>query len=232
MPVPNIEDPKVPSVVYAEKDGVILEMNVYDGTKLFNVGETVKRGDILVSGVTGSFASGTRTEHAMAYVTARTVYTYSASAPKETAIKNYTGQTKTRYAIMLAGRRYNLYSDGSVPFESCDTETAETVLKLPGGDVLPLGIVKIKYSEYEVYSAMQETKQCAEVLKTELSQKLKDDVGEGSVTAAEFNVSEKDGVVTVKLMAECIERIDAVRPMTDEEIAEGIKREAEKAPKW
>lgn len=232
VPVPKIEDPKVPSVVYADRDGVILEMNVYDGTKMFNVGETVKAGDILVSGVTGSFASGTRTEHAMAYVTARTVYSYSASAPAETLVKDYTGNTKSRYALVIAGKRLDLYSDGKVPFENCDTETSETVLKLPGGGVLPIGIIKIKYSEYETISVVEETNQCAEILKTELSRKLKDDVGEGTVTAAEFNVSEKDGIVTVTLTAECRERIDAVRPMTETEIAEGVKREAEKAPQW
>ena len=228
---PEIVNADTPTAVFAEKDAIILEINVYDGTRLKNVGDTVHSGEMLVSGVTGSFAGGTRTEHAMACVKGRTWYEYTAKMPMLTTVKEYTGRKTVRYTLSAAGHAIKLYLSGGLPYDRCDAVQTETRCVLPGGASLPLSIARTEYAEYVGKTCELTRDECAEILKTELSQSLRDDLGGGEIIAAGFEVSESGGVVTVTLRAECRERIDMVREMTTEELEEGIKREESK-PQW
>lgn len=228
---PDIVDDDTPTAVFAEKDAIILEINVYDGTRLKNIGDTVQRGEMLVSGVTGSFAGGIRTEHAMAYVKGRTWYEYTAKMPALTMVKEYTGKKTVRYTLDAAGHALRLYFDGGLPYGRCDAVQTETRCVLPGGAALPLSIVRTEYTEYVGKACELSRDECAEILKAELSQRLRDDLGGGEIIAADFEISESGGVVSVTLRAECRERIDTVREMTQEELADGVKRE-ESRPQW
>lgn len=220
VPKPAILDKNAPIMVYAVKSGIIASMSVLEGKDTVKPGDTVQAGDVLVTGIMDSLVSGKRMVHAMAEVTARTWYDLSAQIPLETVHKTYTGEKRTRTAIIFAGKRLNLYFNGGIPFASCDKMTIEKNLKLPTGNILPITIVKEKYDEYTASASQLGILQAEELLQKELVDRLKKQLLDGEIVRTDFEVTFDGGVVTVKLHAECLEQIAAERPFTAAELQE------------
>ena len=116
VPKPDIVDRTVPSHVVSAATGIITHMEVLEGQPLFQEGDTVLAGEILISGVIDvpepQYADtdlGTRITHAMGNVWARTWRTLEARIPLEAQVKRYTGEEVTRYSLGILDRRLNFY---------------------------------------------------------------------------------------------------------------------------
>jgi similar to stage IV sporulation protein len=217
VPKPEIVYSGVPAMVVASKSGLITKISVLEGAALVKPGDTAEKGDLLVTGIVPSRASGSRAVHALAEIEARTWYELSARMPSETAVKRYTGEKKRRRAIIIAGKKINLYFNSRIPWPVYDKITDVQNLALPGGAVLPVSLVTESYARYEPAAEKQDARRAAEVLKSGLAERLRAAVGEGSVLAASWETREGRGAVTVTLRAECREQIAASRGFTDEE---------------
>lgn len=123
---PEITKPDEPSMVYAAKGGVITGMSVLDGTAVHRVGDTVSVGDVLVSGFTESVSGAVRLGRAAAEVRARTWYELTAEMPVRGYAKTYTGGKRTKTAVILGGRRINLYLNSGIVQGSYDKITKIT----------------------------------------------------------------------------------------------------------
>jgi sporulation protein YqfD len=71
---PAILHDNVPCNIIAKKDGIIYKMAVLEGDAVKKVGDTVKTGDVLVSGIVERPNTDTRFVHSMGTVLARTWY--------------------------------------------------------------------------------------------------------------------------------------------------------------
>ena len=220
VPKPLIPDENAPVMVYAVKSGIITKMNVFEGKHASRPGDTVQAGDLLVTGIMDSLSSGRRTVHAMAEVYARTWYELSAQMALDAAGKTYTGEKQTKTALILAGHRLNLYFNGGISFEHYDKMTTEKSLRLPSGNILPIAIVRERYDEYTPSALRLSLLDAEEILQKDLLSRLTTLLGDGKVVGTDFESSERDGVLTVTLRAECLEQIAAERPFTAEELAQ------------
>lgn len=218
IPKPDIIDERVPMMVYAVKSGIIAQMNVFEGKNVCIAGDTVQAGDILVTGIMDSLCSGKRTVHAMADIYARTWYDFSAQITLDTAAKTYTGEKETKTALILAGRRINLYFNGGIPFAHYDKMTTENTLRLPTGNILPITIVREKYDEYTLTDFQLSMFKAAELLQGSLLERLKTYVPDGEIVRTDFETAVRNNILTVILHAECLEQIAAERPFTAEEL--------------
>jgi len=228
IPKPAIVDENAPVMVCAVKSGIITKMSVLEGARVLTVGSTVQAGDIIVTGVMDSIANGKRMVHAMAEVYARTWYELSSQMMLETAKKDYTGQTKTKTAIIFAGKRINLYFNGRISFENYDKITTEKIAVLPTGNMLPISIVKEKYAEYKPADAKLSILAAEELLQKRLLDRLKLKIGDGEVVKTTFDTTIADNVLKVTLKAECLEQIAAERPFTAAEIQNATAVESKK----
>ncbi|MDR2420783.1 MAG: sporulation protein YqfD [Oscillospiraceae bacterium] len=217
IPKPEIVYGDTPAMVIASKSGLITKISVLEGMALVKPGDTAEKGDLLVTGILPGRASGSRAAHALAEIEARTWYEMSAQMPSETVVKRYTGEKKRRRAIIIAGKKINLYFNSRIPWAVCDKMTDRQGFALPGGVVLPLSLVTESYSRYEPLAAKQDAKRAETILKRGLAERLRDAVGSGGVLAASWETREEGGVVTVTLRAECREQIAESRGFTDEE---------------
>lgn len=215
IPRPELVDPDVPVAVYAKKAGIITRMEVNEGWAVRQTGETVDVGDELVEPWV-PIGAGYMTR-ARARVWARTWYELRLKMPLETVRKTYTGEKKTRTAIILGGKRINFYISGGNPYTDCDKMIVYTPLTLPGGAVLPLTVIREQFEEYETYTDTLTEESAKAILSAQLLAKLEDAIGDGSITSTEFESSLEDGILTVTLHAECLEQIAAERILTDEE---------------
>jgi similar to stage IV sporulation protein len=215
---PVIVDENAPMMVYALKSGIIAKMSVLEGARVYTVGDTVQAGDVIVTGVMDSIASGKRTVHAMAEVQARTWYEMSAQTVLDTLKKAYTGEIKTKTAVIIAGIRINFYFNGGISFQNYDKISTEKSLVLPTGNVLPITLVSEKYAEYTAVGTKLNILSAQELLQQRLLDRLKLQIGDGEIVASSFETAFEGAVLKVTLKAECLEQIAEERPFTAEEI--------------
>ena len=206
-----------PVLVFAEKSGIIEKMTVLSGAPTVMVGQTVLKGETLVDSVVGSLTSGNRLVRAEAEIWARTWYEMSSCIPLKTMEKTYTGRQKSRTALIVGGKRVNMYFTGGNPYAECDKITQYKPATLPDGSVLPLTVVTEQYDEYETYDVAITEEEAGRILEARLLARLAEAAPDGSVTETEFSCQNENGVMTVTLKAECLERIDAQRVLTEEE---------------
>ncbi len=214
---PDIVPADTPSNVVAKKPGLIVGLNAFYGSPQVQAGQTVEAGQLLVSGVMDSNVVGARFVHAEAQVTARTWRDTTAVAPLETTQKQYTQKEKTRNALIFAGWRVNLYSDGSAPFDNCDKMISYASLKLPGGVILPIALVTETYREYVPTPGIADPAETEQRLRTALEKGLWDSIERGEVVQMTMAAAQYDGLLAVRLTAECLEEIGQIveLPLSD-----------------
>ncbi len=163
----------------AMHDGTIESIYVRKGTPLVQQGDTVKKGDVLVSGALPIYDdAGTLTAYqyctADADIQLKTEYAYKNSFPSEHEERIYSGSKKARYGISIGDSYLQLpwKKHGYTQYSVLDTRTQ---LRLCDSFYLPVYFVKREYEEYEtkkeVYTKKQAEAQAAEDLE-EFLQKL------------------------------------------------------------
>lgn len=219
-PVPDIIDMSTPAVVIAAKSGIITKLSVLEGTPLVNIGDTVEKGDVLVSGRLGSRTSGMRSVHALAEIEARTWYELSAQMPVETIVKRYSGEEKKRHSLFILQKRIKFYANSGISWPDYDKITEESLLTLPGGVTLPIKLVTETYIEYEPLVSQQIREAMEMELRENLMERLEEALNGGEAVAVSWAVSEENGVMTVTLYAECIEQIAVSVEVSDGELTQ------------
>lgn len=218
VPKPDIVDRTVPSHVVSAATGIITHMEVLEGQPLFQEGDTVLAGEILISGVIDvpepQYADtdlGTRITHAMGNVWARTWRTMEARIPLEAQVKRYTGEEVTRYSLGILDRRLNFYGNSGISLDKYDKITSSHSLTLPGGRVMPLVLRVERYRGYATEPVALDAEAARTLLEERLLERLDGLVGEdGEVLRTDFTVREENGILVVTLLAECREQIGRV----------------------
>ncbi len=110
--------------IIAGADGIISEIIATEGQTKIAVGDTVTRGQLLISSVYTSEREGipARYTHAAGKVYARTWYEKSKTVSLTEIKKNYTENTHTDRALRLGSFTLPLSDMRAVPYESCDRE--------------------------------------------------------------------------------------------------------------
>ena len=200
--------------IVADKAGFITAVYAKRGTAVAEAGRVCLPGDVLIGGwETGRFyVQGA--VRAIGYVTARTWYDITAAAPDTVYVKRQTGETTTRYSLILGKIRVNLYPDDSICPEGCDKITTVSPLARAGVFTLPVAIERTVISAYE--TEPQPAAELREELEALLMAELEGRIGEdGEIVSCEFTASAADGMLYVTLRAECEERIGKPVPLTD-----------------
>ena len=205
--------------VVAEKAGLITRIDTLSGSAQVFPGDTVDKGQLLVSGLVDSPQMGVRLLNARADVTARTWTELQAAVPTGAAGKRYTGRSKTRFALVFGGRRVNLYRNASQPYANCDKMSEASVLRLPQNVVFPVALVRETYTQYEPASYQMDEGVAEGALRQALEEALRGGVARGEILTETFVFSPEAGLATAVLTAECLERIDLSRKI---DIAEAM----------
>lgn len=219
-PAPEVVDEHTPTDVVAGATGIITQMEVLAGEAKFREGDTVIAGETLISGVvdlkepaysTGDL--GVMLVHAQGKVYARTWRTLKAVIPLEAPVKSYTGAEISRFSLSLLGRRINFYGNGGISFPEYDKISQTKTIVLPGGVPLPIALTRETCRAYTTLAAPVDPAAAEELLKTALDGALRAAIGGGEVLRADYTAGERDGLLTVTLLAECSEQIARVVPL-------------------
>lgn len=202
----ELETAAEPSNLVAAHDGLIVSVVSYGGKSEVRAGQTVKKGDILVSGVIDSEALGYRLVRARGEVMASVTKRFSASVPLESTEKTATGNIKTSKSVKIFSKTAELFKKTNISFEKYDTIEKTERLELFGVR-LPVSVTTVTYVElYD--SPITLTEDEARVIAAENADKLMREGTAGDrITSVYENVTFDGGACTVELVVECVTNI-------------------------
>jgi similar to stage IV sporulation protein len=210
----SIEAPKIipkdiPCDVVAAKDGVIESLVVKDGYSLVKEGDTVKEGDVLISGSIPILNEESfRTVHAMGEVMARTWYESVQPIHLNVKEKIRTGNKKNNITLLFFKKTVPLFHK-KVGYEEYDKEEIKKPLSIGENLVLPFGIVLEKYHENRIVEAKVSIEEAKEAAVDAAYEEILNLMSEDSqIVDTKINfLEDSDGNVYADVIIECIENI-------------------------
>ena len=151
VPEETAEKRGVSSIV-AALDGLITEQTVSRGTPLFQPGQSVKAGDVLISGYTDSGLKMTA-QQAEGEVFAHTLRQLHLISPVPTAVRREQTQSHTCYRLRMGKKVINLCNHSGIQDATCVKMYSEDYWTLPGGYRLPVSVIKVECAFYETIKA-------------------------------------------------------------------------------
>ena len=151
------------SNIVAARDGQIELFEDVRGNIVLNIGDFVRKGELIVSGLYDSQTQGIRYTSARGRVLARTERDFLAEIPLKYEKKVYTGRVFTEKYLIFFEKEIKFYGNAGNSYENCDTiDTVEYVNFFSAGE-LPVGIRTVKRMEY-AYESAERTPEEAEAL--------------------------------------------------------------------
>ena len=145
----EIVDTETPANIIASKSGTIIYIDVYEGTQIVQLNDSVQKGELMISGAIDSQVLGIRLTHAAGRVLAETSRTIEIKIPLRNTRKEHTGHSVSRNKLNIFGRNVNLYVRGGTSIEKYDRIRSAENIALFGRIILPMRILRTEYIEFE-----------------------------------------------------------------------------------
>lgn len=207
---PELVPKDKPCDIIAAKDGFINQIIVRDGIEAVAVGETVRKGQVLISGSipVKNEKDRFRLVHAMGTVKARTWYEVECPVILEVEERSRTGREYVDYSVILFTKKIDLFHKKD-KYETNDYEEKNRMLSIGENMVFPFELIEKKYSEVELYTVRvdeEDARKQAEENAHKGIMDLKPEAAEVIKTDLKYIDDELEGL-KVKLTVECLEDI-------------------------
>ena len=136
------------SNLIANQDGFILSSTITGGTAHFVPGETVTKGQLLVSGYTDCGIC-IRAERAEGEIVAQTNRQVSAVMADHYEIPVQSRDVRHNVSLVIGKKRINLWKDSRISDVCCGRMYEEYFVSLPGGFSLPIALCIDRYELFE-----------------------------------------------------------------------------------
>ena len=205
---PRVDDPNEICNIVADRDGEIAQIIVQSGTAKVEVGDQVKKGDLLVEGIMEGKYTGIRMVPAKAEIYAK-IYREKeekASLLQENIVK--TGNEEKKIEIKLNNFKINFHK-GLSKFEKYDTIRKKKKVKLLSNYYLPLEIIKITNFETKVENVEYSVEEVVNITKEKLEKSLNEELNLNNMenVTEELEVENLNGEVIVRLKYIILEKI-------------------------
>ncbi len=168
---PTFDESKSPCNVVAREDGQIVRFQTEQGMVCRGVGDVVRKGELLISGMYEDEKLGMRSVHAKGNVYAEVSRHIEVDLPCTVYEKTYTGNSSEGLALSLFSGKLNIY--GGQIYESCDEITERENFGILGVK-LPIVIHRTKRTEYtyekKTYSEQETYERAMEEFEERLSE--------------------------------------------------------------
>lgn len=195
----------------ATSDGVIEWFENTRGNSLVSAGDSVSKGDILVSGYYPADETvGERYTVAKGKVYARTVREFEVSVPLTYERKRYTGEQKSKKYLILFKKEVKIFGNSRNLWANCDTINTVEYFETPSGETLPFGVRTVRYAEYVTETVRRSEESAIELALYMLRCKMADGDIDGTLVKKEMSGEFRDGEYRLVCKAEYIENIAKV----------------------
>ena len=214
-PVPQIVDRHQPCNIVASTDGIITEINATYGEKIASIGDIVKKGELLIGGISNTKYDGIHYLHSSGVVKARTWRSESKDFPLKKINFSQTGKIFSKKTINFFGFRVKLYKSEKLPFEYNKEETKVHYFSLGENFVFPVSVERNVYYELVRSESVLSVDQAKSIAEKELCAELDSMLTEKTtVINKTTDVTRLDeGQINVEVNYECIEEIGMEVPI-------------------
>ena len=209
VPAPEMVDDTAPSNIIAEKDGLVTRVIALNGEAAVKEGDTVDKGDLLISGVVDLGESGAKYTGARGEVSARTWYSKCGEFPLVKTEYIRTDKKISKNTLNFFGFDVALYIKGEIPFEYYDKEEKTGQLGIGKSFFLPISHKKDVYYEKNKIETKLTTDGALVYYGDIVKKDLDKEIGE-NVKVVNKNVEhimQKNGKIYIKVTYECIQDI-------------------------
>lgn len=200
---PKIVSADVPADIIALKDGVITEITAENGEKRVKVGDTVIKGQVLISGLIPSERVGTRYVHSEGSVKAKTWVEKEKKQKLFTYEKNFTGRAVKKAEFEIPFVKIPLNFKKNIDFYNYECIIEER-------DVLFLTFRNYIYSEYNLKKTPISEAEAVKKAENELQLEITEEASGIKNMKTTFKSIDED-TVSVRVLAECEEEIGGER---------------------
>ena len=192
---PNTIDQKSPCNIIADFDGIIENMEVYKGEAMFVKGSAVKKGDILVSGITELSNGVTVFSHSNAKITAVTNEAVCFELPLTQSVTTNTGNVNKISAFSAYNLKLPLYL--TVPhYKSYRKEIIEKPLTV-NGQKLPVSITDIIFYETKTNTVTYSSGEVNDMLKKLIEEYELENLSNAEILEKEETFSQNEDTLSV-----------------------------------
>lgn len=204
--IPETQTKKGFANVVAAHGGVITGQSVYVGQAQYKVGDTVIKGDVLISGVV-DLERTYLLERAHGEIFARTWREITVCIP--TAYMEKQVETDQSHCIwlILGHRRIKIFGNSGISYGTCDKMINRRTMTLPKGLALPLSLEIETFTHYKMGEGKLSRKTAEEMLSGYVRSDVTRRMLAGQIQAQTYKLEEKEGLYCLEATLECQEMI-------------------------
>ena len=188
-----------PQNIVAARDGYILELAVDNGVAAIKRGESVKAGDLLISGIVDSNTHGYLLERAKGSVIAEVFDRYKIEVPYKREEKTYTGESKREKSVIFFSKGVKVCKKGGKVGEMCDIIEEVERIDLFDNVKLPIFVSDKLYNGYEIREYEMTPEAAASYAYAELENTLELITKEGEIISKSVNGYATDTAYVIEL---------------------------------
>lgn len=207
------EDIGAPANIVAKRDGVIEYLEVMRGTAVVGERESVREGELLISGVAENKQGEYRTERAIGMVYAVTNHFFSVRIPLEYDKKELSAPVCVKKTLKFFSKQINIFRKSGNLGASCVTIEEENSFSLPGLPSLPVSVVSLLSLEYTTVSARRTESEASELAFFELQKFITSELSEASLLRKTIRTEMTDNAFILECDIICSENIARTVPI-------------------
>ena len=194
------------SNLVAERDGYILSTTVTSGTPVVYPGDSVTKGQLLVSGYSdcGLYIRASR---AIGEIVAQTYRKILSVIPDSYDLPEMNSDVYYKFSLILGKKRINLWKDSRISNISCGRMYEEYFVSLPGGFQLPIAICVDKYVSYLIQKTTISQKDAQMQLQVFSDDYLLREMVAGQILQKQHQLSVLEGLYMLESHYMCTEMI-------------------------
>lgn len=190
----------------ADRDGHILSTTITSGTGYVAPGDSVKAGELLISGYTDCGIC-IRAARAAGEIIAQTNRELNAVMPANCSMVSRTQDKGYHLTLVFGKKRINLWKDSRISTGSCDRMYQEYYLSLPGGFRLPVAVCIDQFTFYEIQTISETEHHAHKQLKQFAEDYLIQQMVAGKIMSKQEQLTFSDGLYTLEGSYICREMI-------------------------
>ena len=209
--VPDEGESYAASNIVAARDGYIELFEDVRGKIVLEIGDYVREGELIVSGLYDSKTAGIRYTNARGRVLARVEREFCAEIPLKYDKKVYTGRTFTEKYLIFFEKEIKFYGNSGNSYESCDTIDTVEYLDIFSAGELPVGIRTVKHLEYTYESREREPDEALALAEYRLDIEMRGELRESELLRKRAVCEYTDDACILRYRVECIEDIARIK---------------------
>jgi len=217
---PELVDKDTPCDIVAERDGVIYSIVVKSGQEVVKKGDSVVKGQLLVSGtIEYQNEPGQKwLVHSIAEVKARTWYEESSTVNLRTVDAVRTGKVINNYILLLFNKKIKLPINKSIDFQNYDKVELKKVMRIGENFIFRIGIIIEQYHENMLVEKELSVDEAKDIAKENALKKLVKIIPyDAQIINQRVTYSQgENDVITANVIIECLEDIGITKKIGGE----------------